>query len=212
MYETKIINGRSVKVEKTEKKGVQAVLNSLGKTPNRGVMRREIIKFFKDKNVLVNRGVSNKELAKIIRDYSGKYKKSKERLTIKYFYYSYICHEDLKPFINIPISRKKKKKKDFVQTDDFLQSYEWRRTRVHALRNNDGRCELCGRSKKDGIQLHVDHIKPRKKYPESALDVNNLQVLCNECNHGKGNWDETDWRKPKHERDIVFYNGEPHEI
>ena len=42
--------------------------------------------------------------------------------------------------------------------------------------------------------MNVDHIKPRKKYPELALDKSNLQVLCEECNHGKGNWDETDWR------------------
>ena len=63
-----------------------------------------------------------------------------------------------------------------------------------ALKENDGRCECCGRGRNDGIILHVDHIKPRKKYPELALDPKNLQVLCNECNHGKGNWDETDWR------------------
>ena len=42
--------------------------------------------------------------------------------------------------------------------------------------------------------MHVDHIKPRKLYPALALDVNNLQILCEVCNHGKGNWDMTDWR------------------
>ncbi len=45
--------------------------------------------------------------------------------------------------------------------------------------------------------MHVDHIKPRRKYPELALSRSNLQVLCNLCNHGKGNWDETDWREPR---------------
>ena len=82
----------------------------------------------------------------------------------------------------------------FVSSDEFLQSYEWRRVRYEALRINDGRCELCGSGKSDGVQLNVDHIRPRKKYPELALDLTNLQVLCGPCNHGKGNWDETDWR------------------
>ena len=53
----------------------------------------------------------------------------------------------------------------------------------------------------DGIKLNVDHIKPRKKYPKLALDVDNLQVLCNECNHGKGNRDDTDWRGDSFVRD-----------
>lgn len=43
--------------------------------------------------------------------------------------------------------------------------------------------------------MHVDHIKPRSKYPHLAYDVNNLQVLCQDCNFGKSNHDETDWRR-----------------
>jgi 5-methylcytosine-specific restriction endonuclease McrA len=45
--------------------------------------------------------------------------------------------------------------------------------------------------------MHVDHIKPRSKYPHLALRESNLQVLCEACNLGKGNWDETDWRPLK---------------
>lgn len=54
----------------------------------------------------------------------------------------------------------------------------------------------CGATREDGVQIQVDHIKPRKTHPELALDINNLQVLCEVCNHGKGNWDQTDWRGP----------------
>jgi len=78
---------------------------------------------------------------------------------------------------------------------DFLSSYEWRAVRMQALRKYGARCQCCGASPETGAVMNVDHIKPRKIFPELALDVNNLQVLCHECNHGKGNWDMTDWRK-----------------
>jgi hypothetical protein len=83
---------------------------------------------------------------------------------------------------------------DFVISNDFLRSYEWRKVRYEALKNNNGTCELCGRGKPHGVLLHVDHIKPRRTHPHLALELSNLQVLCEECNHGKGNWDDTDWR------------------
>ena len=76
---------------------------------------------------------------------------------------------------------------------DALQM-DWARIRMVALKAADGRCQCCGRSRKDGVVLNVDHIKPRKTHPEIALDPNNLQVLCGLCNKGKGNWDSTDWR------------------
>lgn len=91
-------------------------------------------------------------------------------------------------------TQKRKRQAVDVNSAEFLQSYEWRRVRYQALQKHGGACQCCGRGAKDGLRLHVDHIKPRRKFPELALDVNNLQVLCEECNHGKGNWDMTDWR------------------
>ena len=41
--------------------------------------------------------------------------------------------------------------------------------------------------------MHVDHVKPRSKFPELALDLSNLQVLCNLCNVAKSNVDMTRW-------------------
>ncbi|MCH7696168.1 MAG: HNH endonuclease [Proteobacteria bacterium] len=38
----------------------------------------------------------------------------------------------------------------------------------------------------------MDHIKPVSKYPELARDLNNLQVLCEDCNVSKGNQHEDD--------------------
>lgn len=77
---------------------------------------------------------------------------------------------------------------------EFLSTYEWRKVRMMALKKHGARCQCCGASAATGAVIHVDHIKPRKLFPQLALDVDNLQVLCHECNHGKGNWDTTDWR------------------
>jgi len=76
----------------------------------------------------------------------------------------------------------------------FLESYEWRSLRMKVLIKYGSRCQCCGATPQDGLRMHVDHIKPRRKHPELALSIDNLQVLCEVCNHGKGSWDETDWR------------------
>lgn len=88
----------------------------------------------------------------------------------------------------------KKVVNSFVATDEFLSTYEWRKTRMVVLKKYGVRCQCCGATPATGAVINVDHIKPRKLFPDLALDVDNLQVLCHECNHGKGNWDQTDWR------------------
>lgn len=81
-----------------------------------------------------------------------------------------------------------------VNAPAFLTSYKWRSLRMEVLTKYGARCMCCGATPADGAKIHVDHIKPRRDYPELALTFSNLQVLCEECNHGKGNWDRTDWR------------------
>lgn len=93
-----------------------------------------------------------------------------------------------------PVPAHKKKTNKPIVDKSFLFSYEWRKIRYEVILRCGPKCQCCGRAPKDGIVLNVDHIKPRKTHPELALDIDNLQVLCNECNHGKGNWDRTDWR------------------
>jgi len=82
-----------------------------------------------------------------------------------------------------------------VTTNEFLSTYQWRKVRMEALKKYGPKCMCCGATPATGAVMNVDHIKPRKLFPSLALDINNLQVLCHECNHGKGNWDQTDWRK-----------------
>jgi 5-methylcytosine-specific restriction endonuclease McrA len=76
----------------------------------------------------------------------------------------------------------------------FLSSPEWRRLRMQVIKKYGPVCMCCGASPKTGAVINVDHIKPRKLFPDLSLDINNLQILCGACNHGKGNWDTTDWR------------------
>ena len=84
---------------------------------------------------------------------------------------------------------------------EFLRSKAWHRLRYQALRACGARCQACGRSVAQGAVLNVDHIKPRRLFPQLALTLSNLQVLCSDCNAGKGNWDMTDFRSAASERE-----------
>lgn len=90
--------------------------------------------------------------------------------------------------------KKVKRAEEYINSNEFLKSFEWRRKRFEALDKYGRKCMCCGATPEAGAKIHVDHIKPRKLYPELALDINNLQILCHECNHGKGNKYETDFR------------------
>jgi 5-methylcytosine-specific restriction endonuclease McrA len=81
-----------------------------------------------------------------------------------------------------------------AEQPDFYDTDEWRRVRYTALKKNNGCCQCCGRRPTHNNPLHVDHIKPRSLFPVLALAPANLQVLCADCNKGKSNIDQTDWR------------------
>lgn len=76
----------------------------------------------------------------------------------------------------------------------FYRSDAWRLVRYQVLIAHGGACGCCGARASLGKPLHVDHIKPRSRYPELELEASNLQVLCDDCNLGKGATDQTDWR------------------
>jgi 5-methylcytosine-specific restriction endonuclease McrA len=76
----------------------------------------------------------------------------------------------------------------------FFESTPWRQLRYLALKNTEGSCQCCGAKASDGVQIHVDHIFPRSRYPHLELSLDNIQVLCSDCNIGKGDWGTDDWR------------------
>lgn len=82
-----------------------------------------------------------------------------------------------------------------AKSPDFLSSKSWLRLRIEAFKKLGNKCQLCGSGPENGARLNVDHIKPRRLFPELALDIENLQILCSQCNEGKGNWDFTSWKK-----------------
>jgi hypothetical protein len=64
--------------------------------------------------------------------------------------------------------------------------------RYAVLKRDGGRCVLCGRSAKGGAIMHVDHIFPASIHIEPP-SLDSCQTLCDLCNGGKGNRDETNW-------------------
>ncbi|TKK64871.1 HNH endonuclease [Ilyomonas limi] len=65
--------------------------------------------------------------------------------------------------------------------------------RWQVFQRDNWRCVSCGRTTDNGIVLHVDHIIPRSKGGQDHLD--NYQTLCDICNIGKSNKDQTNLRE-----------------
>jgi len=77
----------------------------------------------------------------------------------------------------------------------FYKSAAWLALRAKVYEKYHGKCCLCGRSHRDdGVKIHADHIKPRSTHPLLELVEDNIQLLCEDCNLGKSNRYETDWR------------------
>ncbi len=110
--------------------------------------------------------------------------------------------EEMWKNVRIPVGPTRKarleKKRRKLSRKAFYDTDAWRQLRYRVLTKYGKICMVCGRTPEDdGVTMHVDHIKPRSKHPELELAEDNLQVLCEDCNMGKGAWDETDWRGPR---------------
>jgi len=98
-------------------------------------------------------------------------------------------------YISIPVTNPIPKPK-MVERRGFYSSALWKRVRVAVIEECEGRCQMCGRSyKNNGVTITVDHIVPISIDWSKRLDKSNLQILCEDCNYGKGNSYITDWRK-----------------
>jgi 5-methylcytosine-specific restriction endonuclease McrA len=95
-------------------------------------------------------------------------------------------------------------------SDEFLQSYQWRTLRFDVIAKYGNACQCCGATPnaKQGIAINVDHIYPRRTHPHLALDMSNLQILCNVCNHGKSNRHAIDFRPSEESDGLEEYSDE----
>jgi hypothetical protein len=133
--------------------------------------------------------------AEICKKYNRPYD-SGDRVKIVMDHYASLRHsgKKIKPHkADTPIPRSGSPHPEYARDPGFYLTKEWRQLRYLALRNAKG-CQSCGATAKDGVKIHVDHITPRYKRPDLSLSLDNLQVLCADCNLGKGAWDDTDWR------------------
>ncbi|WP_107497064.1 HNH endonuclease [Thalassobius sp. I31.1] len=79
----------------------------------------------------------------------------------------------------------------------FYTTAKWRKLRFEVLSGEDAKCACCGwfvGADQSANYLVVDHIVSRKLRPDLEMERGNLQILCNECNLGKGRFKKTDFR------------------
>ena len=71
------------------------------------------------------------------------------------------------------------------ELEDFTQAQK------EIIMKRDGyKCVICGRSKKDGVELQVDHIKPKDLGGTNSID--NGETLCAQHNFQKKNYKQTE--------------------
>jgi 5-methylcytosine-specific restriction endonuclease McrA len=67
------------------------------------------------------------------------------------------------------------------RADPFYQSPAWKTLRAQAIRRDGWCCVVCRASVRAKGAARVDHIKPRREFPELALALSNVRTLCINC-------------------------------
>lgn len=82
-----------------------------------------------------------------------------------------------------------------IKSTSFGSQNDWRYLRKKVLKIQGKHCLKCG---KTHDRMHIDHIKPKSKYPHLEFKIDNLQVLCGDCNRKKSFDKEVDYRSSHH--------------
>ena len=80
---------------------------------------------------------------------------------------------------------------DFVSNPE-LEDFTEEQKRI-ILERDGYRCVICGKGLKDGVELHVDHIKPKDKGGKATIE--NGQTLCSTHNFRKKNYKQIETGK-----------------
>jgi hypothetical protein len=80
----------------------------------------------------------------------------------------------------------KERAKAISDARSFYASAEWNIIRTLVLKETPHKCQDCGKMIRKKSDLTVDHVLPRNKYPNLALERSNMRVLCRTCNSKKG--------------------------
>jgi 5-methylcytosine-specific restriction endonuclease McrA len=90
----------------------------------------------------------------------------------------------------------KVKKGVYKYDPDFIQNkelYEFPEDVKEPIFKRDGyRCVVCGRGRRDGVEIHADHKIPLDKGGSNSI---NGQTLCSEHNFLKKNYSQTEFGK-----------------
>ena len=65
--------------------------------------------------------------------------------------------------------------------------------KAEIMRRDEHRCVICGRGEKDGVELQVDHIRPRARGGKATVE--NGQTLCAQHNFQKKAYEQTETGK-----------------
>ncbi len=75
-----------------------------------------------------------------------------------------------------------------VHLEDFTE-----KQKQEILLRDNYKCVICGRGKNEGVELHVDHIKPKDLGGKATIE--NGQTLCSQHNFQKKNLKQTETGK-----------------
>lgn len=80
------------------------------------------------------------------------------------------------------------------ESENNIELFDFSEKQKRQILERDGyKCVICGKGKKEGVELHVDHIKPKDLGGKATIE--NGQTLCSQHNFLKKNFKQTETGK-----------------